>query len=56
MMKTLKLKIENTKAYKSGYQLGPESENPFEDQIDRFRYYQGQCQYKREHNERERVN
>lgn len=54
-MKTLKLKTENTKAYKLGYSKGPDSESPYDDRVDSFRFYQGQNQRKRELNERETV-
>ena len=54
MMKTLKLKHENTKAYKLGYKLGMKALNPYdEDRIDSFRFNAGQRQRKREERERE---
>ena len=58
-MKTLKLKNENTKAYKLGYELGYKAINPYEgsdNKIEAFRFHAGQRQHKRERNEREGTN
>lgn len=52
MKKTLKLKNENTKAYKLGYELGYKADNPYDESpVDAFRFHAGQRQHKRERNE-----
>lgn len=57
-MKKLKLKTENTKAYKLGYTTMWHKPNPYEgssDSVDALRFEQGRHQRKQESKEHERA-